>query len=668
MSEALAPHTIVQLDDYRAGTPNARESDLLTRVADTVDAARTQILTHQRGDGHFVFELEADSTIPSEYILLEHFLGEIDHGLEAELAAYLRSTQSEKHDGWSLYHDGDFNMSASVKAYYALKLAGNDPSQTHMVRARKAILTHGGAARSNVFTRFSLALFGQVPWRACPTMPVELMLLPRWFPFHIDKIAYWSRTIIAPLAILTALRPKARNPGNVDIRELFTLPSEQERHYLLNPTGSRLGDMFLILDRVLKRVEPIVFQRLLAGRRAKAINRAVAFITERLNGEDGLGGIFPAMAHTVMAFTALGYAADHPDLVTAKAAVRRLIVRKDGQSYCQPCFSPVWDTGLVCHALLEAGEPAMGKPIAKATDWLLACEIRDVRGDWAVWRPNLKPGGWAFQYRNDHYPDVDDTAVVVMALDRADDPRCRATVKRSTDWILGMQSKNGGWGAFDADNTYTYLNHIPFADHGALLDPPTADVSARCLGMLAQLGFRQDHPAVRRAIDYLKNEQEADGSWFGRWGTNYIYGTWSVLVAFNAIGIEPHSPGIRRSVSWLKERQRPDGGWGEDGATYEPERRTECKESTPTQTAWAVLALMAAGEVDSAAVQRGIEYLLAAPRKADGEWVETWHTAVGFPRVFYLKYHGYAAFFPLWALARYRNLKRSNARTPAYGI
>ena len=668
MSELPSPQTIVRLDDYRSGKSPIREPDLMARVEERVEVARAQTLARQRGDGHFVYELEADATIPSEYVLLEHFLGEIDAGLEAELAVRLRSSQSDKHDGWPLYHDGDFNISASVKAYYALKLVGDSPSEPHMERARNAILAHGGAARSNVFTRFSLALFEQVPWRACPTMPVELMLLPRWFPFHLDKVAYWSRTVIVPLVILAALRPRARNPGNVDIRELFIVPPEEEQDYLRNPTGARLGELFLLLDRVLKAVEPTVFARLMAGRRRKAIEAAAAFITERLNGEDGLGGIFPAMTNTVMAFIALGYPADHPHLVTAKTAVSRLVVRKGGDSHCQPCFSPAWDTGLVCHALLEAGEPSDGKIIAKATDWLLEREITDMRGDWSVRRPDLKPGGWAFQYRNDHYPDVDDTAVVAMALDRAGAPRSQAAVKRAAEWVLGMQSRNGGWGSFDADNTHAYLNHIPFADHGALLDPPTADVSARCLGMLAQLGYRPDHPAVRRAIAYLLDEQEADGSWFGRWGTNYVYGTWSVLSALNAVGVEPQSPTVRRAVSWLKERQRPDGGWGEDGATYHSDRRTECKESTPSQTAWALLALMAVGEVDSPAVQRGIEFLVNAPREADGRWVEPWYTAVGFPRVFYLRYHGYAAYFPLWALARYRNLKRANSRTPGYGI
>ena len=616
----------------------------------------------QREDGHWVFELEADATIPAEYIMLEHFLDEIDAELERHLAVYLRRLQGE-HGGWPLFHGGDFNISASVKAYLALKLAGDDPSAPHMKRAREAILAHGGAESCNVFTRFALALYAQLPWRGVPVMPVEIMLLPRWFPFHLSKVSYWSRTVIVPLLILTALKPKAQNPRRVDVRELFVATAEEVRHYQVNPTGARMGDFFLALDKLLQIVEPF-FPK---GKREKAIKLAVAWVKERLNGEDGLGGIFPAIANTVMAFAALGYAKDHPDLVTAKAALRKLLVLKDGVGYCQPCMSPIWDTGLAALALMEAETPRDGANAAKAMAWLAERQILEVKGDWAWQRPGLRPGGWAFQYNNAYYPDVDDTALVGMALDRAGDPAHREAILRAAEWIVGMQSENGGWGSFDAENTKYYLNHIPFADHGALLDPPTADVSARCLGFLAQLGYERAHPTVARAIAFLKREQEADGSWFGRWGTNYVYGTWSVLCALNAVHEDPQQPCIQRAVVWLKGRQREDGGWGEDGASYWPERRSECKASTPSQTAWALLALMAAGEADSLAVKRGIAYLLEAPREGCA-WQEPWFTAVGFPRVFYLRYHGYCQFFPLWALARYRNLTRSNDKTVPYGI
>jgi len=343
-----------------------------------------------------------------------------------------------------------------------------------------------------------------------------------------------------------------------------------------------------------------------------------------------------------------------------------LVVDGPESAYCQPCLSPVWDTGLALHSLQEAGAPR--EAIEKGCDWLIKRQVLDVVGDWADWRPHVRPGGWAFQYNNAYYPDLDDTAVVVMALDRCDRTKYREAIERGAEWVLGLQSKNGGWGAFDADNTYYYLNHIPFADHGALLDPPSADVTARCLGMLAQLGYKNDHPQVAAAIAYLRREQESEGCWFGRWGTNYIYGTWSVMCALNAVGVDPKDRMIRRAVAWLTEKQRPDGGWGEDGASYWTDRpKGEGPASTPAQTAWALIALMAAGEVDNIAVARGIQWLAAA-QKADGTWEEEYYTAVGFPRVFYLRYHGYKAFFPQWALSRYQNLKSGNAAPVLYGM
>ena len=633
-----------------------------TTLDSVIDSAAQSLIGQQDADGSWVYELEADATIPAEYIMLEHFLGDIDPEIERKLAAYLRDVQGE-HGGWPLYHLGDFNLSASVKAYLALKLAGDAPEAPHMQRAREAILAHGGAARTNVFTRISLALFRQVPWRAIPAMPPEIMLLPRWFPFHLTKVSYWSRTVIVPLLILLARKPAALNPRGVNIAELFTTAPFDERHYLVNPTGKPLGDVLLTVDRIVRMVEPLFPKSL----QRRSIEKAVAWVTERLNGEDGLGGIFPAMVNTVLAFHVLGYPRDHPDFVTAREAVRKLLVFKNGYGYCQPCMSPVWDTGLALHALLEAGEPANSPVMKSAIDWLIDRQITDVRGDWAGARPDTSPGGWAFQYRNDYYPDTDDTGMVVMALQRSEDPAAKPAIERGIQWILGMQSKTGGWGSFDADNTHAYLNHIPFADHGALLDPPTADVSARCIGALCQHGMDRNHPAVARGIEFLKRDQEPDGSWFGRWGTNYIYGTWSVLCALNAAGEDPSQPYIQKAVAWLKACQSADGGWGEDCSTYWDHRRGEAKAPTPSQTAWALLGLMAAGEVDSPEVARGIRFLIDAPH-ADGGWQEDVYNAVGFPRVFYLKYHGYAKYFPLWALARYRTLKSGNRATTPHGM
>lgn len=616
----------------------------------------------QQGDGHWVFELEADATIPSEYILLHHYLDEIDVDIERKIGVYLRETQGP-HGGWPLFHGGEFDMSASVKAYYALKIIGDDIDAPHMKKAREAILERGGAATSNVFTRIMLALYRQVPWRAIPVMPVEIFHLPRWFPFHLSKVSYWSRTVIAPLLILMALKPAAANPRNIDIRELFLVPPEDVDRYLHNPTGTKWGDILLWVDSMLRVAEPF-FPRL---PRRKAIDKAMSFVKERLNGENGLGAIYPAMANTVMAMTALGYPSDHPDLVVAKDAIEKLLVLDDEKAYCQPCVSPIWDTALVAQALMESGTDDKDPSIRKAMDWLADKQVLDVYGDWADSRPGVRPGGWPFQYANDHYPDVDDTAVVAMAMHRAAPSDYSENLSRAEEWVVGMQSRNGGWGAFDADNTHYYLNHIPFADHGALLDPPTSDVSARCVGMLAQFGYDRDNPVINAGVNYLREEQEEDGSWYGRWGTNYIYGTWSVLCALNAAGEDMNSAYIRKAVDYLKTRQRQDGGWGEDGATYWDEKRDTATESTPSQTAWAVLGLMAAGEVESDEVRRGIEFLLNAPRNGT-QWEEKLFTAVGFPRVFYLKYHGYSAFFPAWALARYRRLMQGNSKTVPFGM
>jgi squalene-hopene/tetraprenyl-beta-curcumene cyclase len=636
-----------------------------------ISRAAEALFATQKPDGHFVFELEADCTIPAEYILFVHFLGETPNlELEAKLCNYLRRIQGG-HGGWPLFHEGAFNMSASVKAYFALKMAGDDIDAPHMKRAREAILAHGGAAQSNVFTRALLALYRQVPWRAVPVMPVEIMLLPRWFPFHLDKISYWARTTLVPLMALMALRPKPVNRRGVGVPELFVVPPEKVRKWHSGQHAKEPWKTFFAgLDSVLRAAEPLFPKRV----RKRAIDQALAFCNERLNGEDGLGAIFPPMLNVVLMYEALGIPSNDPNRAVARTALEKLLVIHGDEAYCQPCASPIWDSGLAANALLELGGEEAIRRAAQCCDWLKPKQILDGRGDWVAQRPNLRPGGWAFQYENAYYPDVDDTAVVVMAMDRLTrgqvppgGEKYGESIARAREWIEGMQSKNGGWGAFDADNTHYYLNHIPFADHGALLDPPTVDVSARCLSFLAQAGFGRDHPVIARGLDYLRQEQEPDGSWFGRWGTNFVYGTWSALCAFNACGEDPMAPHIRKAVDWLKGFQQPDGGWGEGGETYWKERKDFVRESTPSQTAWAVLGLMSVGEVESTAVKRGIEYLMQAPRTGT-KWHEEWYTAVGFPRVFYLRYHGYSAYFPVWALARYRNLLRGNSREVAWGM
>ena len=639
-------------DEAGAGFRVRRAEPSARALAEAVTGAADALVRRQRADGHWVFELEADATIPAEYLLLQHILDEIDPVLEAELAAFIRAGQGAD-GGWPLFHGGAMDVSCSVKAYFALKAAGDAPDAPHMRRAREAILSRGGAARCNVFTRILLALFGEIPWRAVPAMPVEIMNLPDWSPFHISRISYWSRTVVVPLLVVMAYRPRAANPRGVRIAELFAEPPERVRNWHSNAGRGGWATLFRALDAALHAVEP----RFPADWRQQGIDRAVRFVTERLNGVDGLGAIFPAMANAVLMFHCLGHGPDHPDAATARRALRGLLVRQPGRTYCQPCLSPVWDTAIVCNALCETGSPAAAGAAGRGADWLVGRQILDVVGDWAWQRPGLAPGGWAFQYTNPHYPDTDDTAMVVMAFQRLDAERYDTPIRRARDWIVGMQSRNGGWGAFDAENQHDFLNHIPFADHGALLDPPTADVTARCVMMLARLGEERDAFALRRGLAFLGREQEEDGAWFGRWGTNYVYGTWSVLEALAAAGVPPSAPEVARAARWLLSRQRPDGGWGEDGASYWPDGpRGEGPVATPSQTAWALLGLMAAGQVDHPAVARGIDYLLAT-RNAEGLWSEEPFTAVGFPRVFYLKYHGYPAAFPLWALARYRALR-----------
>ncbi len=614
-----------------------------------VERARTGLERLQREDGHWVFELEADCTIPAEYVLMMHFMDEIDSVLEQRIAVFLRSHQAA-HGGWPLYAGGDFDISCSVKAYYALKLIGDSPEAAHMLRAREAILSHGGAAASNVFTRITLALFGQVPWRAVPFIPVEIMLLPRWFPFHVSKVSYWSRTVMVPLFILCSLKPKAKNPRAVDIRDLFVTPPEGEQDYFRVKT--RLGRVFLLLDRLGRALEPVIPKAI----RRHAIQRAESWFTERLNGTDGLGGIFPAMVNACESLVLLGYPKDHPYCIETKEALKKLLVAGEDSIYCQPCVSPVWDTAIAAHAVFEANGRRASASIRRALNWLQDRQLGEEPGDWRETRPDLKGGGWAFQYANPHYPDLDDTSMVGWAMCLIDPQRYKWAIHGAAEWIHGMRSKNGGYGSFDADNTCYYLNHIPFADHGALLDPPTSDVTARCIALLVLAGEPRYKTAIAAAIGFLRNEQEADGSWFGRWGTNYIYGTWSVLSALRIAGEDPSQPYLRRAVEWLKSMQQSDGGWGESNGSYFPAQRGEYHPSTAFQTAWALLGLMAAGEVSSEAVRRGVDYLLTR-QGADGLWHDEGFTAPGFPRVFYLKYHGYTKYFPLWAMAQFRNLR-----------
>ncbi len=635
-----------------------------------IEAAAAALRSAQRADGPWVFELEADATIPAEYVLFTHYLGEeANLELERKIGVYLRRRQQAE-GGWPLFHGGALDISATVKAYFALKMIGDDPQADHMRRAREAVLKRGGAAQANVFTRLLLCLYGNLPWSAVPLMPVEIMVLPRWFFFHLSKISYWGRTVLVPLLVLQALKPRARNKRGVRIDELFVDPPEQTKRHPKAPHQNWFWyETFRALDMLLKLCAP-AFPRSL---RKRAIDAAVAFVMERLNGEDGLGAIFPAMANSVMMFDALGLPPDHPDRAVARRSIDKLRVVKAEEAYCQPCVSPVWDTALTAHALLETGHASNIAAAQRGLDWLLPRQELNVKGDWAFKRPHVEPGGWAFQYANPHYPDLDDTAVIVMAIAREQkDGEARPydqAIARARGWIEGLQSSDGGWGAFDADNTHEFLNNIPFADHGALLDPPSPDLTARCLSILAQLGATPESSRpMQRGIEYLRRTQLHDGSWCGRWGINYIYGTWSALCALNAAGLPHDAAEIRRAADWLISIQNKDGGWGEGGDSYKLDYSGhESSPSTASQTAWALLGLMAAGEAANPAVERGISYLIAT-QEAEGLWTERDYTGTGFPRVFYLRYHGYPKFFPLWALARFRNLQKTNSRKVAFGM
>lgn len=637
---------------------------------------REAMLRQQAPSGEWCFEFEADCTIPAEYILMMHFMDEIDPALQSRLAKFIRAQQVlDGHSGWPQYRFGAMDLSCTVKSYYALKCAGDDIDAPHMRRARETILAAGGAARANVFTRILLAMFAQVPWDAAPYVPVEIVLFPRWFPFEIYKVATWARAVMVPLFILCSQKARAKNPQGVHIPELFVRPPSEETQWFFNDTA--FAKLFLALDkfgRTMDRFAPKALRRL-------AIKRAEAWFVERLNGEDGLGGIFPAMVNAYEALALLGYPADHPLRATCLKSIQKLIVEQpDGSAYVQPCLSPTWDTGWAMMALIHADAPdgstkaETREAIRRAEDWLLPRQILDHVGDWIVGAPDksTRPGGWAFQYWNKYYPDLDDTAMVAGVLHLTGREgvvggnRHAEVTARASEWLLGLQSKNGGFGAYDADNTHHWINSIPFADHKAMLDPPTEDVTGRVLAYLGVLRRPEHRPAIERAIAYLKRTQQPDGCWWGRWGTNYIYGTWSVLAGLALVGESADAPYIQRAVAWLKAHQNADGGWGETNDTYlDPTLRGRMPSpqgnlSTPASTAWALLGLLAIGDHESESVQRGVAWLIAHQAESGkyaGLWHDEGHNAPGFPRVFYMKYYGYDAYFPLWALTRYRQLR-----------
>jgi len=632
---------------------------VLAEVDPAIERAQAALLGSQGPDGHWVGQLEANSTITSEYLLFCHLTDRADRERERKIVAYLRGRQLPG-GGFSLYEKGPANLSATIKAYFAMKVAGVSPDDPAMIAARAGIHARGGPPEADVFTKILLALFGEYDWSGIPAMPVEIMLLPRWSYFNLLEVSYWSRTVIVPLLILMDVKPVRRLSPSCRLDELWVVPREQASlrfHRVPRPFSPRTflwKNFFIGVDDCLKgweRLGPRPF-------RARAVETARRWLEERLAVPGGLGGIFPAMTNAVLALRALGYPDDHPLIRGQIKEIEALGVESAHSLHYQPCLSPVWDTALAANALVESGLPADHPQLQRAAEWMMNKQIT-VPGDWQAKRPHLLPGGWPFQYDNDFYPDLDDTAMVLMALSKIEglDPeRRRRVIERGLAWFLGMQGSDGGWGSFDADNNRLIFNNIPFADHGALLDPSTEDLTGRGLELLGSLGEGTAHPAARRALAFIRSTQGKDGSWYGRWGVNYVYGTWSVLRGVGAIGEDCSQDYVQRAVAWLLSRQNADGGWGETLASYDDPDLAGRGESIPSQTAWALLALAAVGHTGGPEVEAGIRYVIAT-QSEDGSWEDPVWNGTGFPRVFYLKYHLYAKYFPLWALGVYRSTR-----------
>ena len=645
------------------GATSTSGASTASSAASAVDAAIARahalLLASQEPDGHWVGELEADSTISSEYILCGHLMDRVDREREAKIVAYLRGRQLPD-GGWSLYEGGPADLSASIKAYFAMKVAGVSAEDAAMARARGLIRERGGPVEANVFTKIILAQFGEYDWSGIPAMPIEIMLLPRWSYFNLLEVSYWSRAVIVPLLVLMDAKPVHRLPEDRRLDELWVVPRAEislRFRRVPRPFSPRTflwKNLFIGMDDALKGWERVGPRPL----RARAREAARRWLEERLAVPGGLGGIFPAMVNAVLALRCLGYPEDHPLIRGQLKEVEALGVETARTMHYQPCVSPVWDTSLAANALIESGFPVDHPALVLAAEWMMDRQVT-VPGDWQVKRPGVPPGGWPFQYHNDFYPDLDDSAMVMMAIVRTEglEPARRERVlARGMAWFLGMQGRDGGWGSFDADNNRLIFNNIPFADHGALLDPSTEDLTGRGLELMGMLGEPATHPAARRGLDFIRRSQRPDGPWYGRWGANYIYGTWSVLRGLGAIGENPGQAYIRRAVAWLEARQNPDGGWGETLASYEDPTQAGRGESLPSQTAWALLGLLAAGSADRSVLDRGVRYLLDT-QDADGAWTDPLWNGTGFPRVFYLKYHLYAKYFPLWALGAYRNAR-----------
>lgn len=616
-----------------------------------IERGANHLLSLQAHEGYWLGELEADTTLESDYIYYLHVLGKANPERIAKLANYVRQRQLPD-GGWSIYPGGPSELNATVKAYFALKLAGDFPDAVHLESARATIHRLGGLERSNSYVRFYLALVGAVGWELVPSIPPELMLLPNWFYINIYEMSSWTRGIVIPMAIVSAVRPEWRLPERARVDELFLDAADKKAAFGWGKEILSWRNFFLALDRTLKLYEKLPWKPL----RQRALRAAESWILDHIERSEGLAAIYPAMMNLIFALMALGHGPDDPLTAREIRVFSRFEIEEDDTIRLMPCVSPVWDTCIAMVALEEAGLPADHPSLVRAAEWLLEKQVLGP-GDWQVKNKDAEPGGWAFEFRNDWYPDVDDTAFVLMALQRVDYPdktRMEAAVRRGIQWLLSMQNRDGGWGAFDRDNDRKFLCNIPFADHNAMIDPSTADVTARVVECLGRYGWPADHPVIERAVKFLLKDQAADGSWFGRWGTNYVYGTGGVLRALETVSLTAREY-CRRAVAWLRAVQKADGSFGESLASYHEPKLKGQGDGTASQTAWGLIGLLAAVDREDPDVERAVSYLVNG-QNSDGSWSEDKFTGTGFPGVFYLKYHLYRNYFPLYALARYRNL------------
>jgi squalene-hopene/tetraprenyl-beta-curcumene cyclase len=628
-------------------------------VDEAIRRSTDWLLSAQDPAGYWWAELEADTTLESDYILYLHVLGQPRSEKIPKLAKYIRDRQLPD-GGWNIFYGGPAELNATVKGWVALRLAGDSATAPHLERAKKKIHELGGLEATNSYVRFYLAMVGAIDWRLVPAIPPEIMLLPEWFPLNLYEMSSWTRAIVVPLAIVYALKPEWRLPKEVTVDELFKQRSAPPPSLAWDRRVISWKNFFLLLDRGLKFYESLSWKPF----RKTALDRARKWMCERLERSEGLGTIYPAMMNSIYALLAGSGDTADPLLARETAFLARYEVEEKNTLRVQPCISPLWDTAIAMVSLEEAGIEPEHPALLAAARWLVANQILGP-GDWQVKNRGAAPGGWAFEFRNDFYPDVDDTAFVLMALSRVRAPeptQLQSAIRRGLSWLVSMQNRDGGWGAFDHNNDLQFLNNIPFADHNAMLDPSTADVTARSLECLGHMGWPTTHPVIKRAHAFLRTDQTADGSWFGRWGVNYVYGTSGVMRALETVGLQAR-PECQRAADWLRSVQNPDGSFGESILSYYDPALKGKGPSTASQTAWGLIGLLAAGTDvrDDSAIERAVSWLVSH-QNDDGTWDEDEFTGTGFPRVFYLKYHFYRNSFPLYALARYDNLRKGRER------